>query len=95
MMQLLVGLGAHLENGIYIFRAMARHRETHLLSRYCRAKLNWRDNVTQGLRLSFRQTPETKAKKPLFRVAFRLNNWSGKEDSNLRPLRPERSALPG
>ncbi len=21
--------------------------------------------------------------------------WSGKEDSNLRPLRPERSALPG
>ena len=26
---------------------------------------------------------------------LRLNNWSGKEDSNLRPLRPERSALPG
>ena len=22
-------------------------------------------------------------------------NWSGKEDSNLRPLRPEHSALPG
>jgi len=24
-----------------------------------------------------------------------LVKWSGQEDSNLRPLRPERSALPG
>jgi len=24
-----------------------------------------------------------------------LKNWSEREDSNLRPLRPERSALPG
>jgi len=23
-----------------------------------------------------------------------LNDWSGRQDSNLRPLRPERSALP-
>jgi hypothetical protein len=25
----------------------------------------------------------------------RQENWSEREDSNLRPLRPERSALPG
>src|SRR5690606_21343575 len=29
------------------------------------------------------------------RKAVFSNWWSGKEDSNLRPLRPERSALPG
>ena len=38
-----------------------------------------------------------KVKRPSDRItwAFYLNWWSGKEDSNLRPLRPERSALPG
>ncbi len=42
-----------------------------------------------------RPTLKPKTKKPLFRVAFSRDWWSGKEDSNLRPLRPERSALPG
>ena len=36
-----------------------------------------------------------KTKKPPRGVAFLRDSWSGKEDSNLRPLRPERSALPG
>ncbi len=36
-----------------------------------------------------------KAKRPLDEWPLRFESWSGKEDSNLRPLRPERSALPG
>ena len=34
-------------------------------------------------------------KNPRFPEGFLLENWSGKEDSNLRPLPPEDSALPG
>ena len=29
------------------------------------------------------------------KILFKKTNWSEREDSNLRPLRPERSALPG
>src|SRR5690606_27949594 len=37
----------------------------------------------------------TFTKKATAWVAFFMKPWSGRQDSNLRPLRPERSALPG
>ena len=46
-----------------------------------------------------RQNPRSlrrpKQKTPLRKAAFFYDFWSGREDSNLRPLGPEPSALPG
>ena len=67
----------------------------------------YRDNILSGLarvhadleangRLLFpiRGRTEGPAKAQVKKLIL-LKNWSEREDSNLRPLRPERSALPG
>ena len=41
-----------------------------------------------------RRSPCTGIKRPSKRIPSKRRKWSGREDLNLRPLRPERSALP-
>ena len=67
----------------------------------------YRDNIVAGLarvhadleangKLLFPVGGRTEGRaKAQVKKLISLKNWSEREDSNLRPLRPERSALPG
>ncbi len=72
------------------------HSDPQTTRRYTHATDRAKRAALEAVRLRFCHNPATKQERPPLQVAvIALINWSGREDSNLRPHGPEPCALPG